>query len=759
MDHINIQQLELRFGRSHLVNSERASVDTECKFIDDNPLPQKPAEYQKVLHSISRTFAKGDALKTPIKDIRLTVKYGRVLKENYYHGSLINNAVKVLTQGMSSEAKSFVNSTLRKCHIHLVEYWEDFIERLTLLTLNLKQWQTDFSEFWYLLVDFQLIAGYQVDKVKLTAESIYDWLHDTHDHGVDYDDLFSNGVDDIMSRIPTLVPDKTYSVDEFISTPALWASAGASMRSERLPQINHNKWTLAYLTPLSTLRDYLTKPMVSYAEVFVKPDEPLKNRNIANSDDNVNLQMCYILHFVDHAIHHCGLIANYLNNMSWLTVFRNLSLLKSAGLYSVDIDQTDFDHQPTKSMVMLAIKAICARAVYISQFTQHASDLQQVVRALLINMEQLYVKTEYGTFLWNNGIISGWRWTSLLGSIINWAEGYVIDRDMEKDGYDITCQLRIVQGDDISEIYNSENTAYDRVQYWTKRGFVIHQRKTIIDRPYGEFLRYIYRLGDIRGYPARMLHSVFTVAVGTTESENVYDEASKRGKVLASIQSRKRTPFCDDEVERRYLAFFHAPTVYGGCAISPIQVPEMVYLAPVTKTKRFRQLYSFQSERIGYTKKVKVRRRKFQKLIGSISSTTLTRTLFDTNTVHFNMFYEKPDDMYFTMEDYKGKAMIDTLIAKLTPQSRYRFEAFQPYLTRKMQFLLLQNRLPQPTYCGEYNQKMVSMCSDDLTGRLLNIIMRHKLKVGVGRWSAIVSSVSIDMPKMLRLSAISNMTE
>lgn len=730
------------------------------KVTEGNYLPQKPNNYWEDLSRVALRYSTiENNKKTKIVDVRYSVDYGKMLQTNYYKGSLINNAVRLLLVEESNEAKTFVNAVLRKCKIHLLVYWEDFVERMTLVTSFLKQWQTDFSIFWYLLVDFQLIAAYQIDKQPLNDRELFNWLSVVKDHGLDYDVVFSRGVDNFISKVPIMVDDRICSIDDFIKDPSLWASSGSSIRAKHLLDIKHNKWTLAYLTELSELKKLLIDEQKSIVQVFIKPDEPLKNRYIATSDDNINMEMAYLSLFIDHCVSHSNIIASYMNNTVWCTMFKNLLLYKQAGYYSVDVDQVEFDHQPSKNMVLIAMQKLINFAILIASRTPFLSDVLLVSKALMMNMNNLVITSPSMMFRWQNGIASGWKWTSLLGSIINWAENYVIDDDMLRSGFDVTILMRVVQGDDVSEIYKSRDTAYNRLRFWEKRNFEISVKKTLIDRPYGEFLRYVYGNNLVRGYPARMLHSIFTVPVGGKETNDKYEEFIKRSRVLAGIMSRKRVSFPDAEVSTDCLALIHLPTVYGGAGIIPLQMSHYGRDVAVYKVLKYKNLYHFQSERIGYSKKIKIRRRKFYVIMKDYLAENSLHNLLAIPTMHYNLFYQHADDMYFILEECKGKELIQRLMQKLTPVSLLRFNEISPFFTRKLQLLLLQNKLSQPTFTGYYNQRLISICSDDLTGRLIRLLIRNKYRVGVNRWNAMIADISLSMKNLVDVVKIVDITE
>lgn len=715
---------------------------------------QQPLQIQAGLKSVS-LLVSDSGERHPIDSVRNRVVKGAILSENYYDGSWLHSAIKLLLSGVDGETRNWFNAIWRKCKLHLVLDWETYILRTTELSTNVKQWQSAIGINWRYLVDLQLIAAYQIEKVQPSTAKLLDWLSREHSHGDAYEHMFSISSHNLFSMMDRSIPLNICSVEQFVDTPALWATSGSSRRAVReSSEISKNKWTLAYLNSRSMLLDCMYSRNQNIIRTFVKPDEPLKSRHLGTADDPVNMQMSYLSMFIEPALSRCGKIASHLSNSKWVQMYTDLVMYKSAHVPTIDIDQTDFDHQPTKSMVMETILNAIGLAKSVALYTPYYNDVVRVSDALVYSMEHTIIEYEHGSFDWQNGIASGWRWTSILGSLINLTECDVIDADMRECGYNVVCLMRVVQGDDVSEVYTDESVTRDRISFWQNRNFDISIKKTISNRDCGEFLRMVYDDKGVSGYPARVLHSICIYKDGKVENEDALIQQLQTLKVLGTLQSRKGMVFDDSMVLSHLKPLAHMPTVYGGLAIYPVQILSdrrlLVHIDKVkayTSKKNGKRLYAFQSERIGYSRKVRVRARRFSQLLEETSSVKIEQ-YFAVSSTSYHMSYLDPDDVYRIVEEYQGKELEEQLIAHLTPQSLLHYDIISRVLTRKMRILCLQNKLPQPTVSGLQNARIVSIYSDQLTGAMLTILNRNRMTCGMKMWESIVSSLSIGMNEL-----------
>jgi len=83
----------------------------------------------------------------------------------------------------------------------------------------------------------------------------------------------------------------------------------------------------------------------------------------------------------------------------------------------VPIDQSKFDHVPSKRVLLRCAEILCRSGTC-------AFDSERVMISKLILDRLAHATLSYNnnTYSHQRGLLSGWRWTSLMGTMINYAE-------------------------------------------------------------------------------------------------------------------------------------------------------------------------------------------------------------------------------------------------------------------------------------------------------------------------------------------------
>lgn len=692
----------------------------------------------------------------------------QILLSNYYHGSLTHNSIQLLLSGLDGKIRLWFNGIYRLARLHLATTWEEFIELGKNLTNIVKQAQDELDKNWFLLVDLQLIAAYQLEKESPTKDEAIDWLHTVKDHSIEGDEdeflsLFQAGLDDFWNHVPLLQAEKYYDIDTFLANPALWATSGSSMRAERYEQSRKNKWTLAYNSDINRLKTLLLSEQENEVHIFVKTNhEPIKNRFIGTCDDPANLQMSFLDQYIAPGLKHCNVIASYMSNKGWVSMYDLMTTFKRHKLPSVDIDQSNFDHGMSRKMVEMTLESIYNRIeVLVSSNGFLKDEVQSTIKALKYSMSHLRIVGDNYAFPWSNGVASGWRWTALLDSIINWAENRVIDQDMVNFGLPVRLVYRIVQGDDVSEFYLDDVTSLNRVKFWQRRNFEISVSKTIVNRNYSEFLRYIINENGVRGYPARILHSIL-IRDPTTLERDDDTTTSEHLRICATLASRNKIPIDSLPISPHYNVITHLPSCYGGVAANPIQTCGIKILPEVWKNTNDKRFFGYQLQRMGIDNSKKVRKRKIQQMSSVIAgiSNLHAQRLFKISPWHYDLFYDLPDQYDKIDATIKNPILKENMLRSLLAErSRLLYDMVCPYFTRKMRFLWLSSRLPIPTIVGLYHPRIVKEVSDDLVGRLLHFVVISKFRIGVELWERYVVELSVRLPQIIPDYHLVDMTE
>lgn len=182
----------------------------------------------------------------------------------------------------------------------------------------------------------------------------------------------------------------------------------------------------------------------------------------------------------------------------WLREVEDFSRLK------VPLDQSSFDQRQSRNTILTVLAAI---GDYCLQFTNpEKDDYQQVWAALweTLAVRQPRVIYEKDTFIWGNGVPSGWRWTALIDTILNISSFRVAKRIVEATWKTNLPVFNIcAQGDDIIFSTRGVKNVERLVYVYGHLGYLVHPQKTYISRSRAEFLRRSYEPGILTGYSTR----------------------------------------------------------------------------------------------------------------------------------------------------------------------------------------------------------------------------------------------------------------
>jgi hypothetical protein len=98
---------------------------------------------------------------------------------------------------------------------------------------------------------------------------------------------------------------------------------------------------------------------------------------------------------------------------------------------------------------------------------------------------------------WDNGILSGWKFTSMMDSIVNLAQAYACAYM-----YDLPEPLAMAMGDDYLEAASSAGSSVSRVEAMMLNGYDIKPGDSTVGDQ-GEFIRYVIGRDKVFGYPMR----------------------------------------------------------------------------------------------------------------------------------------------------------------------------------------------------------------------------------------------------------------
>nr|UXL82815.1 RNA-dependent RNA polymerase [Conidiobolus heterosporus totivirus 3]UXL82816.1 RNA-dependent RNA polymerase [Conidiobolus chlamydosporus totivirus 1] len=232
------------------------------------------------------------------------------------------------------------------------------------------------------------------------------------------------------------------------------------------------------------------------ARPFNKKDEPAKARTVIGYGTESLIRCAYLDTF----------IGDYNGSRTWTTVGMppdkmfelRRRLLAPSPYYRVCTDQSNFDARQPKWAVVHAIRYLLKK---LSALNDSAAQVA-AIESQSLDLVKLLLPD--GTLLpWEKGVLSGYRWTSLLGSVLNRAASLWV---MEQTNTQVCDAL--FQGDDAILFtrtlpsINAVEGAYERL------GLKINPLKTWLSPTRCEYLHEIYSDNEVVAFPARIARSI-----------------------------------------------------------------------------------------------------------------------------------------------------------------------------------------------------------------------------------------------------------
>nr|UFT26909.1 RNA-dependent RNA polymerase [Drosophila-associated totivirus 5] len=166
----------------------------------------------------------------------------------------------------------------------------------------------------------------------------------------------------------------------------------------------------------------------------------------------------------------------------------------------VPIDQSGFDHVPSGRVVFAFLDWLCdVGAANDRERTEVAAVLKKRLRRGAVGYEGTW-------FSHRRGVLSGWKFTAILDTVINYAESLAIHASL---GLDTPSDAHhCYQGDDCLLLEPGWGVAHAVAKRYTQV-LPVNSKKFFLDDGRTEYLRYVLSAGRRRGYPVRAVASTF----------------------------------------------------------------------------------------------------------------------------------------------------------------------------------------------------------------------------------------------------------
>lgn len=274
------------------------------------------------------------------------------------------------------------------------------------------------------------------------------------------------------------------SFSEFCDDPMRWATGGGSKKSEIDGETYRTKWSWAMSNKLNNVDSY-TRALAEENVAHVALKEEVKTRTVITTPMASYLRQSYLWFYLGKPKFLRSTLAN-----STLTN----ELINSNSKYYICVDASQFDHCISKEFVLYFFKTMV-------EFSP-SEEVKEVCRAEIESLESLTLEYDNRTINYANGLLSGWRFTSLIGSIYSALVCEFVNFTLGRSNNYIT------QGDDIIMFSNDKIKNELIVDCCSKFGLTTNVKKTTIGT-FGEFLKYRYGCGVVQGYASRAVRSIF----------------------------------------------------------------------------------------------------------------------------------------------------------------------------------------------------------------------------------------------------------
>lgn len=395
------------------------------------------------------------------------------------------------------------------CRLNMVLFDDLVAELLSELGRIAKKFGSSFSPFWEWFVNLEQFGGFKVvgDEFKLLAD-VRQWLSEPEVSFRGWPSWFDDFAEGCQSFVSNWVdPGPAPTLEEYTDS-LLWARAGSSTdgtlwvedvdgKRLRLPR---TKAAASIALSPAYVRQLIVTPGQQRA-VAIPKREGGKVRMVVNSDLPLFLKMDWLSWRIERGFRGCPLSPLFLNGGSlsrfWDTFFlegRDPSTVK------FPLDQSKFDHAPGPLMFERVFDALASIPL-----DSTATAVFQDVRRTVLEGGFVHVGDKRLPIV--KGVVSGWRWTAFLDTLINFAECFAISKYVGRISPRTWFDGQF-QGDDIRLRCGSEVDAALLSEGYRLCGLDVNNSKTFVSRTRDEFLRNVVFPDGVRGYPARCLLSI-----------------------------------------------------------------------------------------------------------------------------------------------------------------------------------------------------------------------------------------------------------
>lgn len=389
-----------------------------------------------------------------------------------------------------------------------VHAYTAFTKQLTALA---KKGGAYITPYWRYLCYWETATGYKKEgPVRELYPSVAEWLLKPKINGtlVGEDNYLALLFDEVYKflREEWTMPGELPSLEDWISS-AMWMRGKSGSGQHTKVTVGSKRYTTrknkgvdaVYLSDEGIYTEMLT-PKRQRLEVMQKR-EPAKVRPVVKADNELFRKMDFLSEVVETGLKGCRSSPIFMSSAANERLDFMIKDRLRLGI-NCPLDQGNFDNNQSKMsilVVMLAIHEVTMRKAPIQYRRVWAAAWDSMIH------RESSVIMDGKHYPWENGLASGLRWTTLLGTLLNIGSFRACKRIAAWVEPGLEVLDAIHQGDDIHFKVMNLRHAEVLIHVMTNCGYVVNPLKTYFSTTRSEFLRRSYELDRITGYPGRSM--------------------------------------------------------------------------------------------------------------------------------------------------------------------------------------------------------------------------------------------------------------
>jgi hypothetical protein len=357
-----------------------------------------------------------------------------------------------------------------------------------------------------------------------------------------------------------LMGSATIGIPMKISTPGFRKATRIGSKTTNLLYYDDEK----LLKELRTYKGHIIRP-------FLKTDEAAKSRVVIGYDTLSYIRCSFLETFIE----------SFNGADKWTTVgdgpvplfeIRDKvnDNIKTNKYQMVCTDQSAFDQHQYKSLFIYAFNVICERIIRLNPQVKEIQDLE--------NYGMAHAKIVYPdgtTAEWKNGLLSGHKFTALIGSVLNRSATLTA-----LELANIKLRFGVFQGDDALVFLDKDADYMKFLDAYSKIDLVVNPMKTWHGTSRTEYLHQVYIRDRVIALPMRAALGLFfkdpkSLEVAPDQYFNAqidqFRMAQRRGldvenKALSFVRKylKKYSNLTHNDLVKESYNWLHTPTLYGG---------------------------------------------------------------------------------------------------------------------------------------------------------------------------------------------------